>query len=141
MKIIDAEGKTLGRMCSKVVKDTMRGENIKIINCEKAIIKGSKKNILEKYRTKFNLKDKGNPTKSPKTISRRPDIFVRKTIKRMMPEGKEKGKKAQKRIKTYINDPENQAKNTGKEKNNKIPNTPHITVKELCEKLGWSDQK
>lgn len=140
MEVINAEGKPIGRISSEASEKAMKGKKVRIINSEKAIITGDKKEILEKYREKFNLRDIGNPAKAPKTVSRRPDLFIKKTIKGMIPEEKRKGKKALRRIKAYIKNPENlESKN--KEDNKNKTDRNHMTVKEVCEKLGWRDQK
>jgi large subunit ribosomal protein L13 len=41
--IVNAEGLVLGRMCSKIAKRLLNGEQIIIVNAEKAIISGKKK--------------------------------------------------------------------------------------------------
>ena len=48
--IIDAENLVLGRLASFVAKQALLGENIDIINCEKAIVLGDKKEILNSYK-------------------------------------------------------------------------------------------
>lgn len=137
MHVINAEGRKLGRMCSEAVGKAMAGEKVRIVNSEKAIITGKKEGIIERYKTRFNIKDIGNPRKSPKMVSRRPDLFIKKTIKGMIPQEKKKGKKAQKRIKAHIEVPE--------ELSDKVPDPKEIktsasysTVGTICRELGWS---
>jgi len=134
MHIINAEGKPLGRIASKAAEKALNGKQVRIINSEKAIIVGQEQEIINKYTEKFQLRDLGNPRKSPKTISRRPDLFIKNTVKKMLPMEKQRGKDAQKRIKAIMGNPENQGetKNEIMEKKDK----PHITIKELCKSLG-----
>lgn len=139
MEVLNAEGRSVGRISSEASEKALKGKKVRIINSEKAVVTGNKKEILEKYREKFNLRNIGNPEKAPKTVSRRPDLFMKKTVKGMIPENKRKGKKAIRRIKAYINNPENlESKN--KESNKQKKDKNHITVKKICEKLGWSGQ-
>ena len=49
MVVIDAKDLIVGRMCAKAAKLAMKGERVDIVNCEEAIISGSKENILAKY--------------------------------------------------------------------------------------------
>ncbi len=135
MYIINGEGKPLGRIASKASEEAQKGKEVRIINSEKAIIVGKKQNIVQKYRDKFNLRDLGNPRKSPKTISRRPDLFIKRATEKMLPMKKQRGKKAKKKIKAYLGVPEGLEEKS--EDNIKIKkDKPHITIKELCEELG-----
>ena len=45
VKLIDGTNATMGRLASYVAKQALKGEEIAIMNCEKVIITGSKKNI------------------------------------------------------------------------------------------------
>jgi large subunit ribosomal protein L13 len=60
--VIDATDLILGRMASTVAKLVLKGERVIIINAEKALISGNKKNIVEKN-TRF-------PEESPKTTQK-----------------------------------------------------------------------
>ncbi len=135
MHIINAEGKPLGRIASEAAEKALNGKEVRIINSEKAIIVGQQQEIINKYTEKFQLRDLGNPRKSPKTISRRPDLFIKNTVKKMLPMEKQRGKDAQKRIKAVMGDPEKQKEETKNEITEK-KDKPHITIKELCKSLG-----
>ena len=50
IKVIDAENAILGRLASYVAKQVLKGEEIVIVNSEKAIITGNKKNIQKNYK-------------------------------------------------------------------------------------------
>ena len=50
--IIDANNLILGRMATFVAKQALLGEEISIVNCEKAIMTGNKQQILAKYKKK-----------------------------------------------------------------------------------------
>ena len=45
MKIIDGQDIVMGRLASFVAKELLKGEEMNVINCNKVIISGSKKNI------------------------------------------------------------------------------------------------
>ena len=134
--IIDATNLILGRLATFAAKRTLLGENIDIINCEKAIITGRKKEMIERYKTKYN---RGVPSQGP-YISRMPDRIVRRTIRGMLPYKQVKGRAAFKRVMCYIGVPPNLAdKKTEKVKPAniaKLSNTKYITIKELCKELG-----
>ena len=48
--IINAENLVLGRMAAVVAKQALLGEDINIVNCEKAVITGDKVSNYEKYK-------------------------------------------------------------------------------------------
>jgi len=45
MKIIDGANTVMGRLASFVAKEALKGEEIKVVNCEQVIITGNKKFI------------------------------------------------------------------------------------------------
>jgi len=134
--IIDAKDLILGRLATFVAKQSLLGEKIDVINCEKAAISGRKDQILKKYK---NLLEKGTPVKGP-FIHRSPDRFVRRAIRGMLPYKQPKGSAALKNIKCFIGIPkemENKKPETLKNANiSKIPNLNYIMVKDLCKQLG-----
>ena len=88
--IINAIDLILGRVATVAAKKALMGENVEIVNCEKAIMTGNKKDILERYKTKRAM---GQVYHGP-YILRRPDMFVKRAIRGMLPYKQDKGKKA-----------------------------------------------
>ena len=134
--IINAENLIIGRLATYAAKQALLGEKIDIINCEKAIITGSKKDILNRYETRIK---RGTPFKGP-FISRTPERIVKRTIRGMLPYKKEKGKLAFKNIKCYINIPESlkdkEYKTLESANIKKIKNLKFITIGYLSKLLG-----
>lgn len=99
MIVINGTGATMGRLASYVAKQALLGEEIAIVNCEKIIITGNKKDIRDKFedrRTKI-----GSGQKGPK-ISRLPERIVKRAIRGMLPNHRlGRGKEALGRIKCY----------------------------------------
>lgn len=136
MTIIDATNLILGRLASFAAKKALLGENIEIINCENAVITGSRKRTLKDYKAKLH---RGSRTRGPFT-RKRPDMFVKRTIRGMLPYKKENGKKALKRIKCYIGIPDNlkdkKPEQPKKMDLSKLSVVKYTTVKEICKMLG-----
>ncbi len=134
--IIDATNLILGRLASFAAKKALLGENVEIINCENAVVTGNKKTTLKDHREKLH---KGSSTRGPFT-RRRPDRFVKRTIRGMIPYNKEIGKKAMKRIRCYIGTPESlkdqKPMQPQKMSVSKLTVIKYITVKEICKTLG-----
>lgn len=137
MSLIDAENAVMGRMATEVAERLLSGEQIEIINAEKAIISGNKKQIMEKFQTKLNLSPKSNPLKGPK-FSRMPDRIVRRAVRGMLPFKKARGRDAFKRLKVHIAVPkelEGQEAEKIKAAENKLSGK-FMTVGELSKAFG-----
>ena len=135
MKVYDAENQILGRLCSVIAKDLLNGEEVRVVNCEKAVISGKPEMMVKEY---LERRWRGDPIKGP-FFPRTPDRIFRRTVRGMLPWKKAKGRKAFKRLKVYIGLPE-EFKNKKLEKvkdadANKLK-CKYITLEELSLALG-----
>lgn len=131
--VIDATGAVLGRLASIVAKRLLNGEEIAIVNSEKAIIVGDKDSIKERYKEKREI---GSSRKGP-YFPRRADRIVKRTVRGMLPYQQPKGREALKRLKCYIGVPK-EFEGVEFETIESVKKTPlrYITVGELSEFLG-----
>jgi len=102
--LVDATDAILGRLGSKIAKLLLLGERVVIINAEKAVITGDPYWIIEKYSEKFDIHTRTNPRRGPFHY-RRPDLFVKRTIRGMLPYKQPRGRKAYKRLRVYVGVP------------------------------------
>ena len=131
--IIDAEGATLGRLCTNAAKSLLNGEEIAIVNSEKAIISGKKPSIKKHYKQKREV---GTYRKGP-FFPRMPDRIVKRSVRGMIPYQKPHGRTAFKRLKCYIGIPkEFEGKKFEKVKEAEKRPVDFITIKELSRSLG-----
>ena len=131
--IIDADGATLGRLCTNAAKNLLNGEEIAIVNSEKAIISGKKSMIKKHYKQKREV---GTYRKGP-FFPRMPDRIVKRSIRGMIPYQTPHGRAAFKRLKCYIGIP----KEFEGEKIEKVMEAEKkpidfITIRELSRYLG-----
>ncbi|PKK81313.1 MAG: 50S ribosomal protein L13 [Thermoplasmata archaeon HGW-Thermoplasmata-2] len=101
MAVIDATGLVIGRLATNVAKRALKGEQIDIVNAEKAIVIGSRESILETYKQKYYV---GGVRKGP-WYSRMPDKILKRTIRGMIPYRTGHGAEALDRVKVYIGCP------------------------------------
>ncbi|MFP4169995.1 MAG: 50S ribosomal protein L13 [Methanomassiliicoccales archaeon] len=101
MTVIDAEAHVLGRLSSDVAQRIMKGENVVIVNAEKALITGKKTKVFSDYKQK---KDRGKIRKGP-FYPRRADLILKRTVRGMIPYRKPSGKEAYKRLKVFVGVP------------------------------------
>ncbi|MCK4522159.1 MAG: 50S ribosomal protein L13 [Nanoarchaeota archaeon] len=134
--IIDGNNLILGRVATFAAKKALLGEKVDIINCENIVITGNKKDIIAKYKRKKTM---GVPSKGP-FQPKKPDMFVRKIIRGMLPYKQPRGRDAFEKIKCYFGVPGSLKEKAATIKTaevDKVPNLNYITVGKVCEVLGW----
>ena len=99
--VIDADGLLLGRMASVVAGRALAGEEIAIVNAEKAIVSGDRAYVLADY---YRKRNRGSREGGP-FYPRRPEHIIKRTIRGMLPYKRERGIAAFKRIKVYVGVP------------------------------------
>ncbi len=101
MTVIDATGLVVGRLASTVAHRLLLGEEISIINAEKAIVSGLPETSLSKYQV---MRSKGSKEKGP-YYPKRADMILRRTIRGMLPHKKARGRAALARLRVYVGVP------------------------------------
>ncbi len=135
--IIDAEGLILGRMATYVAKRLLNGEEMVIVNAEKAILSGKKSSKLGDAKEFLGV---GAPMRGPFHY-RRPDRIVRKTVRGMLPYRRPKGKQALKRLMVYMGIPDDlkdQRAETLSNAQAKKLTCPYLTIGEFAREIGWN---
>ena len=130
--IINGENAVFGRLCSYAAKQALAGNEIVVVNSDKVIITGNKKDTIEKY---GNLKKKGGHSQKGPKISKESFRLLRRGIRGMLPDHRKgQGKDSFKRVKCYDNIPrEFQGKDMIEFKGKKYDK--FIELKELVKKL------
>src|SRR5688500_16228647 len=132
--VIDATGLVLGRMATHAAKRAIEGDEVHIVNAEKAIIVGSsRKAIQEHYLQKRHV---GTMRKGP-FFPREPHLLVKRTCRGMINYHSSAGRAAYKRIKAHLGVPRELAS----VKADSIPSAKreahaYLTVAELSSWLG-----
>jgi large subunit ribosomal protein L13 len=135
--VFDAEGLILGRMASQIAKRLLGGQEIVIVNAEKAVISGRRGNKVSEAKEFLGV---GGVGRGPFHY-RRPDRVVRKTVKGMLPFKQPKGKQAYKRLRVFIGVPEdlkNQKMETVSDAQAQKLKCSYFTVGEFSKAIGWN---
>jgi len=135
--LVNAEGLIVVRLCSKVAKRLLNGEQVIILNAEKAVFSGKKKSKVAEAHVFLEV---GAPERGPFHY-RRPDRFLRKTVRGMLPFKQPKGKAAYKRLKVFMGVPrdlQGQEMITFTEASSVNLRGPHFTLGELASEIGWN---
>ncbi|MFC1698157.1 50S ribosomal protein L13 [Nanoarchaeota archaeon] len=133
--IINADDLIAGRLASFAAKKALLGNKVDIVNCEKAVITGNKKRILERYKQKREM---GIPLKGP-YISRTPEQLLRRIVRGMLPYKQEKGKLAFQKVKCHRGIPQEfEGKDMitiQKSHVEKLPNLKYISINDISKFL------
>ena len=134
--IIDAKDSILGRMGSYAAKQALLGNKVEIINCEESVVSGRTHFTLKEYIRRLHRKA---PTQAP-YFYRKPDMFVKRAIRGMLPFKRSRGRNAAKNIRCYIGIPESlknekavmlESANVGK-----LQSADYLKVKDICKAVG-----
>ena len=143
-KIIDGTDFILGRICAIIAKKLLMGEKISLINAEKIVISGNKRDIVDKYVQRTQRKTRTNPSHGP-FQPRRPDMLVKKTVRGMLPRKIDRGMKALANLKVYIGEPAAFENITREDLSSLYPKQGlkkikhhSMTVGELSKEIGWN---
>jgi large subunit ribosomal protein L13 len=138
-RFIDAEGCIVGRVASAAAKAALLGDKVAVLNCEKAVISGSREGILEDM--KYHFSRTGRPTKGP-FMQRVSDRFVRRIITRMLPRSKSRGREAVSRVLCYTGIPaqfkDKKLEKVAGSEQSKLPSQRFMTISQITKHLGGS---
>lgn len=133
--LIDAKDLIAGRVAAFAAKNALLGEPIDIINCEKAVIVGSRAYIIERYRAKKRMGTYLGPF-----YPKNPDMFMRRLVRGMIAHKTVRGRKAFSKVKCFIGVPRSfegkKAETIIKSHISKLPHLKYITIKDICKQLG-----
>lgn len=102
MTVINAENCVAGRLASFVAKRLLKGEEIAVVNAEKAIVTGNPDAINAFFEQKIK---KGDPYHGP-FYPKTPERILRRIIRGMLPFHKPRGRDAYRRLKVYVSVPD-----------------------------------
>jgi large subunit ribosomal protein L13 len=137
-EVVDASNLILGRMATYVAKRALEGNRIVIVNAEKAVISGTKARVVARAKLKLKTRTLANQSKAP-THPRRPDNYVRRVVRGMLPWKHSRGKDAFRRVQVFVGIPsEYQGKPSVRidyASASKL-RVPYVSVYELAQEIG-----
>ena len=137
MLVVDGTNMVFGRAASQIAKRLLAGEEVALVNAEKLVVVGNPVQISERYIVKRGLKNKAKPEHSPKW-PRLPHLLVKRMLRGMLPRKSSRGKDALRRLKVYTGNPKKLEQNLKLEKASFDGVSKHITINDLCRKMGYS---
>lgn len=132
--VIDASGLVMGRLATHVAKQALEGNEVHIVNAEKALITGSSKKAIQ---ARYTFKREVGTSRKGPFFPREPHLIVKRTVRGMIDYQKPSGRAAYQRVKSHIGVPKElqdvEAQTVASAK--KEPRT-FMTVNELSRYLG-----
>ncbi len=138
--VYDADGAVVGRLAAVVAHAALAGNEIRVVNAEKAVFSGNTEEITRKYFRRRLQQDKSNPEHSAHW-PRRPDLFFKRLVRGMLPWHTARGAAAFKRIIVFYGQGPSELQGAKREK---APKTQEalgrgkVSVSEICAGLGWT---
>ncbi len=139
--VVDGSDLIAGRLCSNVSKLLLQGNHVSIVNCEKIMISGNRRNIIEEYKNFLKIASIIHPRHGP-FHPRRPDTIISRMIRGMLPRDKPSGQAAHKRLRAYIGVPkEIRTLEKIQFENSKIrrSNAFYVSMSDLGRTIGWTE--
>ncbi len=140
MKVYDAKGTIMGRLATYAAKDALLGEDVVIVNCDSAIISGTRRLLF--VNQKRRREKRGYPLAGVR-IHRSADRFFRRAVRGMLPWTTTRGRESFRRVMCHIGIPkEFEGKDLIKIESahmNKLPNSKYVTISQLMKDLGGKE--
>lgn len=136
MILIDAQDLIVGRLATFAAKQALLGNQVRIINSEKAVFSGKKANIFNVYLRKVAM---GTHSRGP-FVQRSPERILKRSIRGMVGFKKPRGKEAYQRILCYTGVP-NEFKDqkpitVDYANKSKLPNMKFTTLYDISKRIG-----
>ena len=96
-RCVDATGIVAGRLASNTAKQLLKGDNVTIVNAEKAIVSGDKVYTENMFKEKV---ERGEPYSGP-FYPKEPDRILRRMVRGMLPFHTNRGREAFLRLRVY----------------------------------------
>jgi large subunit ribosomal protein L13 len=136
--LLDARNQILGRLASFAAKRAIRGDTVIVLNAEKAVISGKRRSVVEEAKHRLNTRTLGTQSNAP-VHQRRPDLYLRRVVRGMLPWKKAKGRAAFHRVLVFMGVPDEYSGKTAV----RVPGadatkllSPYVTLEELAKEIG-----
>jgi large subunit ribosomal protein L13 len=134
--IVDAEDKILGRLATTAARKAKKGETVKIINAEKAVISGDEKEVKEDYKQKYDRGTRHDGPYYPKA----PHMILKRVVRDMLPYKSSEGREQLGNIKAYIGHPHDldDPEELDVKEGNDLKHRNYVKLGEVSKFMGWT---
>jgi large subunit ribosomal protein L13 len=135
MEVINAENKVLGRLASEIAQKAKKGEEVIVVNSEKAVISGDEDAIKDEYKTR---KDRGTRDDGPH-FPKAPHNILKRTVRGMLPYKSSEGREALKRVKVFLGVPPkfDDYEELEVKEGDELKHRNYVKLGEVSKFIGW----
>ena len=128
--IVNAENKIVGRLATRIAREVKDGEEVKIVNSEKAVISGDEEKVKDEYRQKY---ERGSRDFGP-YYPKRPDKILKRIIRGMVRDGEES------KVKTYLGTPIelDEPEELDVKQGDDLRKRNYVKLGEVSKSIGWT---
>ncbi len=132
--VVDATGHITGRFASRIAKRLLLGEEIVVVNAEKAIVTGGRAWVFDEFRHRRTI---GSTRKGP-YYPARPDRILHRTIRGMLPYQQPRGREALRRLRVHVGVPDAFRDQPAErfEDAAELRTTKYVTLADISRRLG-----
>jgi large subunit ribosomal protein L13 len=137
MKVINAEGRVLGRLASEVAQ-IARDEEVAVVNSEDAVISGDEADTKANYKQKY---ERGRRDTGP-YYPKRADKILKRTVRNMLPYKESDGREQFSNVKTYLGLPErmeDEVKESQAKEGDSLKHRNYVKLGEVSEFIGGAE--
>jgi len=135
LKVINAEGKILGRLASRIAQEVRDGETVRVVNSGEAVISGKREKIYADYRQKY---ERGRRDTGP-YFPKRSDKILKRTVRNMLPHEKSEGREQLSMVRTYLGVPdrfEGEVEEVDVKEGNDLKNRNYVKLGDVAKFIG-----
>ena len=130
--VVDARDCILGRVASQVAERAMDGETVAVVNAERAVITGSREDVIETFRERRRVGSDRGPA-----YPKRPDRIFKRSIRGMLPSKRPRGREAFENVRVYVGNPYDEDGQVLEGTSlDRLSNIKFVSLAEVSEALG-----
>ena len=130
--VVDAKDCILGRVASQVAERALDGERVAVVNAERAVITGSREDVIETFRERRRVGSDRGPA-----YPKRPDGIVKRSIRGMVPHKQTRGREAFENVRVYVGNPYDEDGQVLEGTSlDRLSNIKFVSLAEVSEALG-----
>lgn len=135
-KVIDAEGKILGRLATRVAREAKDGNEVRVINSEKVVISGDEEDIKADYKQKHERGTRHDGPYYPKA----PDRILKRTVRNMLPYKSSDGREMFDNVRTYLGHPHEfeEVDEVDVKEGSDLKHRNYVKLGEVSKSIGWT---
>jgi large subunit ribosomal protein L13 len=129
--VVDARDCIMGRVASQIAERALDGERIAVVNAERAVITGSRDDVMGVYQKRSEIGSDQGPY-----YPKRPDRIFKRAIRGMVPYKTRRGREAFENVRVYVGNPYDEGDVLEGTSLDRLSNIKFVSLGDISESLG-----